>query len=89
MWDTAGEVRTNSEEMYSCGPLYMDKQRLDDQLEPIYNSSVLIQDVAWKTSRKQWTIETSGKRGSGKSMQRDMMIMMINISHKHTQETFK
>ena len=25
---------------YSCGLLHMDKQRYDDQLEPIYNSSV-------------------------------------------------
>ena len=34
--------------MYSCGPLHMDEQRLDNQLELIYNSSVLIQDVAWE-----------------------------------------
>ncbi len=27
----------------------MDEQRLDDQLEPIYNGSVPIHDVAWKT----------------------------------------
>ena len=46
----------------------MDKQRLDDQLEPIYSSSVLIQDVDWKTCRERWTIETSGERGPGKSV---------------------
>ena len=46
----------------------MDEQRLDDQLEPIYNSSVLIQDIAWKTSREQWVIETGGDRGLGKSV---------------------
>ena len=46
----------------------MDEQRQDEQLEPIYNSSVLIQDVALKTSWEQWTIETSGERGSGRSM---------------------
>ena len=68
MRNTAREVRTKSYAMYSCGPLHMDEQRLDDQLEPIYNSSVLIQDVAWKTSQEQWTIETGGERGSGKSM---------------------
>ena len=34
MWDTAGKVRTNSEGIYSCGPLHMAKQRQDDQLEP-------------------------------------------------------
>ena len=39
-----------------------------DQLEPIYNSSVPIQDVALKTSWEQWTIETGGERGSGQSV---------------------
>ena len=47
----------------------MDEQRQDDQLEPIYNKSVSIQDVALKTSRERWTIETDGKRGSGRSVQ--------------------
>ena len=63
MWDTAGEVRTNF-----CGPLHTDEQRLGDKLEPIYNSSVLIQDIAWKTCWEQWTIETSGEGGFGKSV---------------------
>ena len=43
-----------------------DEQEQDDQLEPIYNSSVLIQDVAWKTCRERWTIGTRGRWGSGK-----------------------
>ena len=38
MQDTAGEEETNSKVIYSCGPLHMDEQRQDDQLEPIYNS---------------------------------------------------
>ena len=46
----------------------MNEKRRDDQLEPIYNSSVLIQDIALKTYREQWTIETGGKRGSGRSV---------------------
>ena len=46
----------------------MDEQRQDDQLEPIYNSSVPIQDVALKTPREQWTIETVGEKRSGKSV---------------------
>ena len=54
--------------MYSSGPRHMDKQRLDDQLEPIHNSSVPTQDVTWKISQEQWTIEMGGKRGSGRSM---------------------
>ena len=44
------------------------KQRQNDLLEPIYNSSVPIQDVVWKTFREWWTIEMGGKRGSGRSM---------------------
>ena len=46
----------------------MDEQRLDYQLNPIYNSSVLIQDVDLKTYRERWTIENGGERGSERSM---------------------
>ena len=46
----------------------MDEQRLDDQLEPINNSSVPINNVAWKSCREQWPIETGRERGSGKSV---------------------
>ena len=46
----------------------MDGQRLDDQLEPIYSSSVPIRDGAWKTSRERWTIETGGERVPGRSV---------------------
>ena len=47
----------------------MDEQRQDDQLEPICNSSVQIQDVTWKNSWEQRTIETGGVSGSGRFMQ--------------------
>ena len=46
----------------------MDEQRQDDQLEPIYNRSVPIQDVALKTYWERWTIETGGERESGRSV---------------------
>ena len=46
----------------------MDKQRQNDQLEPIYNSSVPIQDIALKTSLEQKMIVIGGKRGSGRSV---------------------
>ena len=46
----------------------MNAQVLDDQQEPIYRSSVLTQDVAWKTCRTRWMIETYGERGLGKSV---------------------
>ena len=48
---------------------YTDKQGLTDHLEPIYNSCVLIQDVAWKTCRERMMIEMSGERESGKPVQ--------------------
>ena len=41
----------------------MDEQRQDDQLE-----LVLIKDVALKTCRGRWMIETGGVRGSGRSV---------------------
>ena len=50
--------------MYSCGPLHIDEQRQDDQLETTHSSSVPIQDVALKTCRKQWAIGRGGERGS-------------------------
>ena len=63
MRDTAGEVGTNSYVTNFCGPLHMDEQRQDDHLEPTYNSSVPIQNVAVMTYRKRWTIEKGGRRG--------------------------
>ena len=42
----------------------MDEPRQDDQLEPIFNNSVAIQDVTWKAYRERWTIETGGERVS-------------------------
>ena len=55
--------------MYSSGPLHMDEQGLCDQLEHINKSSLLIQDVVWKTSKERRTIVKSGERGLGKSVQ--------------------
>ena len=50
--------------MYTCGPLHMDEQRQDVQLEPTYSSSVRIRDVALRTCRKKRTIGRCGKKGS-------------------------
>ena len=52
--------------MYSCGPLWSDVQREDDQLEHTYSSSAPIRNV--RTCWKQWTIGSGGKRGSGISV---------------------
>ena len=46
----------------------MDEKRQDDPLEPTYNRSVPIQDVALKTYWEQWMIEMGGERGSGRSV---------------------
>ena len=43
--------------------------RAKAKLEPIYNSSVSVQDVALKTYRERWTIEMDGKRVSERSVQ--------------------
>ena len=49
-----------------CTPV--DEQKQEDKVEPTYNSSALIQDVALEICRKRRTIKTSGGRGSGKSV---------------------
>ena len=46
----------------------MNEKRQDNQLKPTYSSSVLIQVLVLKTSRKQWTIEKGGERESGISV---------------------
>ena len=51
--------------MYSYGPPHIAEPKQDDQLEPTYNSSVRIRDIALRTSQKRWTIGRSGERGSG------------------------
>ena len=64
----------------------MDEQRQDDQLEPIYNSSVSIQDVTLKIYQERWKIGTGGERGSGRSV----LVMRHddgdNIYHTHRQK---
>ena len=67
-WNTAGVVGTSSWVMYSCGPLHMDEQRQDVQLEPTYSSSVPMWNVARRIYWKQWTIGMCGERGSGISV---------------------
>ena len=52
MQDAAGGVGMNSLATNSCGPHHTNEERQDNQLGPIYNSSVLIQDVALKTNRE-------------------------------------
>ena len=42
------------------------RAKVDDHLEPIYNSSVPIQDVTLKIYQERWT--KSGETGSGKSV---------------------
>ena len=43
---------------------HMNEQRLNDQLEPTYNSSVSLRDVAPKTCRKQLMIEKGSEKSS-------------------------
>ena len=59
----------------------MDEQRQDDQLEPIYNRAVLIQDIVLKTSQERWTIETVREGQGDPCWQHDirMLMMMIDL----------
>ena len=68
MQETAGEVGTGSLSMYFWGPLHMNAQRQEVQLEPTYSSSVP------KTCWKQWTIGRGGER-----RQRDLQWWHIYI----------
>ena len=43
------QMRDTVGAMYSIGSLHMNEQKLYDQVEPIFNSSVPIKDVLWKT----------------------------------------
>ena len=64
--DTAREVGKSSQVMFSYGPLHMVEQKLGDQLEPTYNSSV--RGVAQRSRQKRWRIGRGGERGSGISV---------------------
>ena len=70
--------------MYSNGPLYMDEQRQDNQLEPTNNGSVPIRYVTLKTCRKQWPTVKGGEKGSGISL-----LMMNWYTSKNPQSIAK
>ena len=76
MRDTARGAKTNSQVTFSHRHLHTDVQVSHDQLELIFNSSVLTQDVAWWTCRKRWMIETDGEREGNPCQQYDMMMMI-------------
>ena len=54
--------------MYNYGPLHMAEQKLGDQLEHTYSSSVQIRGVALRICRKRWTIGRCGEKVSGISV---------------------
>ena len=67
----------------------MDMPVLGNQQELIYDSSVLTQDVVWKTCQKWWMIGTNGKRKSGESMlaawldnDDESLYIIINVKKK-------
>ena len=62
----AGHSWRRRDELISDVLLYTPSQ--DVQLEPTYNNSVPIQNVALQTCRKRWTIERGSKKGSGISV---------------------
>ena len=64
----SGPCWRSRDKLISDVPLQMDEQKQDNQLEPTYNSSVLIQAVTLKTYWKRWMIEKGNGKGSGRSM---------------------
>ena len=62
-------------------PFSRTSKRLDDQLEPVYSSSVPIQDAFSKTSRKRWTIAMGSERGSGRSV--------LHVTYGNTGQLFR
>ena len=65
--------------LWTVPPTHTDEQGLGNQLEAIYNSTVLVQYVAWKTYRVRWTIGTSIRRGLGNSV----LAVRHNDDHDH------
>ena len=65
MRDTAGDVKTTPKRYTTVDPITWTNKGMTTSLK---NCSVSIQDVALKTYRMRWTIETGGERGSGRSI---------------------
>ena len=59
MQDTAGGVKTNSEVTFSYGPLYIDEQMYDDQLERIYNNTILMKENLSEAKNGEWELGKS------------------------------
>ena len=62
--------------MCSCGPLHIDEQRLDNQLEPIYNSS-----ANTGCNLKDLPRVMGGQRGSEICKQHDMMMVTYSMEY--------
>ena len=87
----AGHCRRSRNELISdvllSTPTY-DRAKQDDQLEHTFSSYVRIRDVALKTYRRRWTIGRDGERGSGISVLRHDLMMMIR-SRKRTRQYWR
>ena len=55
MLSTVGEVRINSEAMFSSGLLHMDSLVLPDEQKFTFISSVQMLDAVYMNIQKQWT----------------------------------
>ena len=77
---------------YKLTPSHGRAKSRTTQLEPIYNSSVPIQDVALKTFRERWTIERGVERGSGRSVLADRhdddILKYVKITQKYKVSCF-
>ena len=82
MPDNAGKARTNTLVTFFYGLWHRDVTVLADQRELIYISSVLTQDVVWKTLRERGKIVTDGKKELGKSV----LSAWLDDDHHHHHE---
>ena len=78
MQDTTGELKTNSEVTFSCGPQHTDKQVLDNQQKLIYICSVWTQEVPnVMDDRDNWQESVREICASDTMMMMMMMLMMM------------
>ena len=66
--------------MCFCGPLHIDEQRQDDQLEPTYSCTVQIPDVAWGPTGSNGRPGVVVREGRGYPCWWCDMMMMMTVA---------
>ena len=69
--------------MISCGLYHVDEQRLDDQVGPIYNSSVPMM-MTWRLTGSDWRQRRVARKGQRDPCWQYDLMMMIMISDAYS-----